>query len=305
PADDFTDPAVATTFAHLGSTVALSRALTEIGIYPAVDPLDSFSRALDPTVVGDGHYRVAQGVKRVLQEYKELQDIIAILGQEELTDDQKVTVQRARRVQRFLSQPFSVAQQFTGREGKYVPLEETVRGFAEILDGKHDDLPEDAFYMVGTIDEAVEKAKELGGGEDEDAPDDKDKAVGPEGEAEGENEESQDGEAKDKQPKGEAKADDGAKAATKDTTETKDTKAESTDGAATADKGEAAPAEDGEQQPAKTADEKQADSGSDKKETTTVAKSKADGEKNADPKAKSKPTAKAGEKDQPEKGKTS
>jgi F-type H+/Na+-transporting ATPase subunit beta len=172
PADDFTDPAVATTFAHLGSTVALSRALTEIGIYPAVDPLDSFSRALDPDIVGDEHYRVAQGVKRVLQEYKELQDIIAILGQEELSDDQKVTVQRARRVQRFLSQPFHVAEQFTGRGGKYVPLEETIRGFAEILDGKHDDLPEDAFYMVGTIDEAVEKAKELGGGEDDGAPKD-------------------------------------------------------------------------------------------------------------------------------------
>jgi F-type H+/Na+-transporting ATPase subunit beta len=177
PADDFTDPAVATTFAHLGSTVALSRALTEIGIYPAVDPLDSFSRALDPNIVGDEHYRVAQGVKRVLQEYKELQDIIAILGQEELSDDQKVTVQRARRVQRFLSQPFHVAEQFTGRGGKYVPLEETIRGFAEILDGKHDDLPEDAFYMVGTIDEAVEKAKELGGDEPEDAP--KDKAEAP------------------------------------------------------------------------------------------------------------------------------
>jgi F-type H+/Na+-transporting ATPase subunit beta len=173
PADDFTDPAVATTFAHLGSTVALSRALTEIGIYPAVDPLDSFSRALDPNIVGEEHYRAASGVKRVLQEYKELQDIIAILGQEELSDDQKVTVQRARRVQRFLSQPFHVAEQFTGREGKYVPLEETIRGFAEILDGKHDDLPEDAFYMVGNIDEAVEKAKELGGGDDEDAPKDK------------------------------------------------------------------------------------------------------------------------------------
>ena len=177
PADDFTDPAVATTFAHLGSTVSLSRALTEIGIYPAVDPLDSFSRALDPNIVGDEHYRVAQGIKRVLQEYKELQDIIAILGQEELSDDQKVTVQRARRVQRFLSQPFHVAEQFTGRGGKYVPLAETIRGFAEILDGKHDDLPEDAFYMVGTIDEAVEKAKELGGDEAEDAP--KDKAEAP------------------------------------------------------------------------------------------------------------------------------
>ncbi len=208
PADDFTDPAVATTFAHLGSTVSLSRALTEIGIYPAVDPLDSFSRALDPTVVGDEHYRVAQGVKRVLQEYKELQDIIAILGQEELTDDQKVTVQRARRVQRFLSQPFSVAQQFTGREGKYVPLEETVRGFAEILDGKHDDLPEDAFYMVGTIDEAVEKAKELGGGEDESAPDDK--PAGPQDEGEGAEE------AEGEQPQGTAAAEDHDKSESKD-----------------------------------------------------------------------------------------
>jgi F-type H+-transporting ATPase subunit beta len=207
PADDFTDPAVATTFAHLGSTVALSRALTEIGIYPAVDPLESFSRALDPTIVGDEHYRVAQGVKRVLQEYKELQDIIAILGQEELSDDQKVTVQRARRVQRFLSQPFSVAQQFTGREGKYVPLEETVRGFAEILDGKHDDLPEDAFYMVGTIDEAIEKAKELGGSEDESAPDDKPAGSKAEGEEEGEGEGEDD--SKDKQPKGKAETKDG------------------------------------------------------------------------------------------------
>jgi F-type H+/Na+-transporting ATPase subunit beta len=167
PADDFTDPAVATTFAHLGSTVSLSRALTEIGIYPAVDPLDSFSRALDPNIVGEEHYAVAQGLKRVLQEYKELQDIIAILGQEELSDDQKVTVQRARRVQRFLSQPFHVAEQFTGRPGKYVPLAETIRGFAEILEGKHDDLPEDAFYMVGTIDEAVEKAGQMGSAEDE------------------------------------------------------------------------------------------------------------------------------------------
>src|SRR5581483_11096068 len=161
PADDFTDPAVATTFTHLGATVSLSRALTEIGIYPAVDPLDSTSRALDPKLVGEEHYRVAQGIKRILQQYKELQDIIAILGQEELSDDQKQTVARARRVQRFLSQPFHVAEVFTGRPGKYVPLSETVRGFAEILDGKHDDLPEEAFYMVGTIDEAVEKGKEL------------------------------------------------------------------------------------------------------------------------------------------------
>jgi F-type H+-transporting ATPase subunit beta len=161
PADDFTDPAVATTFAHLGATVSLSRAISEQGIYPAVDPLDSFSRILDPRVVGDEHYRVAQGVKRVLQQYKELQDIIAILGQEELSEDQKLTVARARRVQRFLSQPFFVAEVFTGRSGKYVPLAETVRGFAEILDGKHDDLPEQAFYMCGTIDEAVENAKRM------------------------------------------------------------------------------------------------------------------------------------------------
>jgi len=161
PADDFTDPAVATTFAHLGATVSLSRQIAELGIYPAVDPLDSFSRVLDPRVVGEEHYRVAQGVKRILQQYKELQDIIAILGQEELSEDQKLTVQRARRVQRFLSQPFFVATQFTGRDGKYVTLAETVRGFAEILDGKHDDLPEQAFYMCGSIDEAVENARRM------------------------------------------------------------------------------------------------------------------------------------------------
>jgi F-type H+-transporting ATPase subunit beta len=161
PADDFTDPAVATTFAHLGATVSLSRAISEQGIYPAVDPLDSFSRILDPRVVGDEHYRVAQGVKRTLQQYRELQDIIAILGQEELSEDQKLTVARARRIQRYLSQPFFVAEVFTGRGGKYVPLAETVRGFGEILDGKHDDLPEQAFYMCGTIDEAVENAKRM------------------------------------------------------------------------------------------------------------------------------------------------
>jgi F-type H+/Na+-transporting ATPase subunit beta len=169
PADDFTDPAVATTFGHLGATVTLSRSISEAGIYPAVDPLESFSRVLDPNVVGEEHYRVAQGVKRVLQEYKELQDIIAILGQEELTEDQKQTVSRARRVRNFLSQPFFVAEVFTGRDGKYVPLEETIRGFGEILDGKHDDLPEDAFYMVGTIDEAVQRAATLKGEEGGDA----------------------------------------------------------------------------------------------------------------------------------------
>jgi F-type H+-transporting ATPase subunit beta len=169
PADDFTDPAVATTFGHLGATVTLSRSISEAGIYPAVDPLESFSRVLDPNVVGEEHYRVAQGVKRVLQEYKELQDIIAILGQEELTEDQKQTVGRARRVRNFLSQPFFVAEVFTGRDGKYVPLEETIRGFGEILDGKHDDLPEDAFYMVGTIDEAVQRAAALKGDQDKEA----------------------------------------------------------------------------------------------------------------------------------------
>jgi F-type H+-transporting ATPase subunit beta len=161
PADDFTDPAVATTFGHLGATVTLDRAIVEIGIYPAVNPLDSFSRVLDPRVVGEEHYRVAQGVKRVLQEYKELQDIIAILGQEELSEDQKLTVRRARRIRYFLSQPFFVAEQFTGRDGKYVSLKDTIQGFAEILDGKHDDLPEDAFYMCGTIDEAVERGKAM------------------------------------------------------------------------------------------------------------------------------------------------
>src|ERR1700726_1379710 len=169
PADDFTDPAVATTFGHLGASVTLSRSIVEEGIYPAVDPLESFSRILDPLVVGEEHYRVAQGVKRVLQEYKELQDIIAILGQEELSEDQKLTVRRARPIRYFLSQPFFVAEQFTGRDGKYVSLKDTIQGFAEILDGKHDELPEDAFYMAGTIDEAVQRAAALKGDEDKEA----------------------------------------------------------------------------------------------------------------------------------------
>jgi F-type H+-transporting ATPase subunit beta len=160
PADDYTDPAIATTFAHLGATVALSRAIVERGIYPAVDPLDSFSRYLTPDVVGEEHYRVARGVQQVLQRNKELQDIIAILGPDELSEDDKLLVARARKIERFLSQPFFVAEVFTNRPGKYVPLKETIRGFAEILDGKHDDLPEQAFYMVGTIDEAVEAAKQ-------------------------------------------------------------------------------------------------------------------------------------------------
>ena len=158
PADDLTDPAPATTFAHLDGTVVLSRQIAELGIYPAVDPLDSTSRILDPNVLGEEHYLVARGVQTTLQKYKDLQDIIAILGMDELSEEDKVTVSRARKVQRFLSQPFSVAETFTGMAGKYVKVADTVRGFKEILDGKHDDLPESAFYMVGTIEEAVEKA---------------------------------------------------------------------------------------------------------------------------------------------------
>lgn len=161
PADDLTDPAPANTFAHLDGTVVLSRQIAELGIYPAVDPLDSVSRILDPKVVGQDHYLVARGVQKVLQRYKELQDIIAILGMEELSEEDKLTVARARKLQRFLSQPFHVAEAFTGTAGKYVSLKDTIRGFKEILDGKHDDLPEDAFYMVGGIEEAVEKGKKL------------------------------------------------------------------------------------------------------------------------------------------------
>jgi F-type H+/Na+-transporting ATPase subunit beta len=161
PADDYTDPAPAATFAHLDATTNLSRQIVERGIYPAVDPLASFSRILDPRILGQEHYSVARAVKSVLQRYKELQDIIAILGIEELSDDDKQTVARARRVERFLSQPFFVAAQFTGMEGKYVKIEDTIRGFKEIVEGKHDDLPEQAFYMVGTIEEAREKAQKL------------------------------------------------------------------------------------------------------------------------------------------------
>jgi len=161
PADDITDPAPANAFAHLDATTVLSRALTELGIYPAVDPLASTSRILDPLVVGEEHYGVARGVQRVLQRYKDLQDIIAILGMDELNDEDKLAVGRARRIQRFLSQPFFVAEQFTGQPGRYVPIKETIRGFKELLEGKVDDLPEQAFYMVGTIDEAREKAEKL------------------------------------------------------------------------------------------------------------------------------------------------
>ena len=163
PADDLTDPAPAATFAHLDATTVLSREIVELGIYPAVDPLASTSRILDPLVIGDEHYQVARGVQKILQRYKELQDIIAILGMEELNEQDKLTVSRARKVQRFLSQPFFVAQQFTGQPGKYVPLAETIRGFKEILEGKHDDLPENDFYMVGSIDEAVAKGRKLKG----------------------------------------------------------------------------------------------------------------------------------------------
>ncbi len=159
PADDLTDPAPATTFAHLDATTVLSRSIASLGIYPAVDPLESNSRILTPEIVGSEHYQVARDVQSILQRYKELQDIIAIMGMDELSDEDKLTVSRARKIQRFLSQPFSVAEQFTGMQGKYVPIKETIRGFKEIIEGKHDDLPESAFLFVGTIEEAVEKAK--------------------------------------------------------------------------------------------------------------------------------------------------
>ncbi|MCH2172588.1 F0F1 ATP synthase subunit beta [Myxococcota bacterium] len=161
PADDLTDPAPATAFSHLDATTVLSRQISELGIYPAVDPLDSTSRILDPQVVGDEHYQVARGVQQVLQKYKDLQDIIAILGMDELSEEDKLTVSRARKLQRFLSQPFHVAEQFTGTPGTYVRLEDTIRGFKEVLDGKHDELPEQAFYMVGTIEEAAAKAETM------------------------------------------------------------------------------------------------------------------------------------------------
>ena len=161
PADDLTDPAPATTFAHLDATTVLSRQISELGIYPAVDPLDSTSRILDPYVVGEEHYQVARMVQSILQKYKELQDIIAILGMDELSEDDKLTVARARKIQRFLSQPFFVAEVFTGQAGRYVALKDTIRGFKEIAEGKHDDIPEQAFFMVGTIEEAVEKAKQF------------------------------------------------------------------------------------------------------------------------------------------------
>jgi F-type H+-transporting ATPase subunit beta len=162
PADDLTDPAVATVFTHLDGTVVLSRQISELGIYPAVDPLDSTSRALDPNIVGEDHYQVSRDVQNVLQRYKELQDIIAILGMEELSEDDKLVVTRARKLQRFLSQPFNVAETFTGTPGKYVKLDDTIKGFKAIVAGEYDDVPEQAFYMVGTIEEVEEKAKGLG-----------------------------------------------------------------------------------------------------------------------------------------------
>jgi F-type H+-transporting ATPase subunit beta len=161
PADDYTDPAPATTFAHLDATTNLSRQIAELGIYPAVDPLASSSRILDPRVIGEEHYNVARAVKQILQRYKDLQDIIAILGIDELSEEDKLTVARARKIQRFLSQPFFVAAQFTGLDGKYVSIDDTIRGFKEIADGKHDGVPEQAFYLVGNIDEALAKAKKL------------------------------------------------------------------------------------------------------------------------------------------------
>jgi F-type H+-transporting ATPase subunit beta len=161
PADDYTDPAPATTFAHLDATTNLSRQIVELGIYPAVDPLASTSRILDPRVVGAEHYNVARSVKAVLQKYKDLQDIIAILGIDELSEEDKLTVARARKIQRFLSQPFFVAEAFTGKPGKYVKVADTIKGFKEIVEGKHDDIPEQAFYMVGTIDEALAQAEAM------------------------------------------------------------------------------------------------------------------------------------------------
>jgi F-type H+-transporting ATPase subunit beta len=161
PADDYTDPAPATTFTHLDATTNLDRDIAALGIYPAVHPLTSTSRILDPMIVGEAHYNTARGVQAILQRYKEVQDIIAILGMDELSEEDKLVVARARKVQRFLSQPFFVAEQFTGMTGKYVDIKDTVRGFQEILDGKHDALPEQAFYLVGTIEEAAEKAKKM------------------------------------------------------------------------------------------------------------------------------------------------
>ncbi|MBM3132219.1 MAG: F0F1 ATP synthase subunit beta, partial [Chloroflexi bacterium] len=161
PADDYTDPGIVTTFGHLDAVISLERSIAEIGIYPAVDPLTSSSRILDPKVVGQEHYDTARGIQKVLQRYKELQDIIAILGFEELSEEDKLTVSRARKIQKFLSQPMFVAEQFTGRPGKYVPIKETVRSFKEILEGKHDDLPEQAFYMAGSIDDVIAAAAKM------------------------------------------------------------------------------------------------------------------------------------------------
>mgnify|MGYP000841250249 FL=1 len=163
PADDLTDPAPATTFAHLDATTVLSRKISELGIYPAVDPLDSTSRILNPDIVGEEHYNVARGVQEILQKYSSLQDIIAILGMDELSDDDRMVVSRARKIQKFLSQPFHVAEVFTGKKGRFVNLEDTVKGFKGILEGKYDDIPEQAFYMVGTIEEVLEKAEQMKG----------------------------------------------------------------------------------------------------------------------------------------------
>jgi F-type H+/Na+-transporting ATPase subunit beta len=233
PADDYTDPAIATTFAHLGATVSLSRAIVERGIYPAVDPLDSFSRFLTPEIVGEEHYRVARGVQQVLQRNKELQDIIAILGPDELSEDDKLLVARARKIERFLSQPFFVAEIFTNRPGKYVPLKETIRGFSEILEGKHDDLPEQAFYMVGTIDEAVEAAKGEAGTRDEGKPkEEKPKAGAAVEAAKGEADTRDEGKPKEEKPKAAAQKEEKPKSGASDDQRPKGEQKESKDGEA-------------------------------------------------------------------------
>src|SRR6202165_3862295 len=248
PADDYTDPAIATTLPHRVATVSRSRAIVERGIYPAVDPLDSFSRFLTPDIVGEEHYRVARGVQQVLQRNKELQDIIAILGPDELSEDDKVLVARARKIERFLSQPFFVAEIFTNRPGKYVPLKETIRGFSEILEGKHDDLPEQAFYMVGTIDEAVEAAKGETATRDEGKPKEEKPKAGPAVEAaKGEAATSEEGKPKEEKPKAGA-AVEAAKgeAATRDEGKPKEEKPKAGAAVETA-KGEAGTPEQGKQ----------------------------------------------------------
>ncbi|MBS3768520.1 MAG: F0F1 ATP synthase subunit beta, partial [Candidatus Cloacimonetes bacterium] len=224
PADDLTDPAPATTFTHLDATTVLSRKQVDIGIYPAVDPLDSTSTALDPKIIGEEHYSIAREVQQILQKYRELQDIISILGMEELSEEDKITVNRARRIQRFLSQPFFVAEEFTNTPGKYVEIEDTIKGFQEIVEGKHDDLPERAFYMVGTIEEAVEKAKKLKVEEKEEAEDEEEKVKGKKAKdkkEKGEKKESKEKKVKDSKSKGNKENEKGKKGEKKKSKSTK------------------------------------------------------------------------------------